>query len=955
MAQTNMTRPASFPSAQRPTAAPPNLGGGARLASPAYNPMSGQRLGIARPANARPAPSMSPGGAIEEGGFGAPGAQSPSGSGPLPSGGGGANMSASGSQSPPGTAGSAGAYAGGGTVQGFAMGGMTSGPNWGSNGADFINDPSQGASINASQPNWGSNGADFVDAHPAGSIDDPGSIKEGPYLGAGFIDDPGALGEGIPNTQAAHFSGMPWYAQATGEAQGPPSQGFADGGDVPDSGDLSAPKQGPDFDGAFAKVKAALQYGRQKSGLLSPQTSGGTSKGFSQDFAAPTQELKQPAPSQFQPQKANTVTGFADGGAIDPTGGSDMDNPMNAGPGAAPTPPPQGGAQGSPGSPVGYAMGNDAVPPDQAQALEASIYPHQQMDPSERKLLAVAAAPDQSSQWGMLQAQRQKFNSYQAFAKTALQGSGGKPPDLAAATKAATQAYQNVPDGNSVQFAPHQSGGVAVNIKKLVNRNAQSQQGQSQKGYDDGGIVDNDSDADATTLPINGGNPPLPTAAPLAKDTGPPTSDEESAAPAPAAPAPAAPAPAAQGVIPTEASLSDVPGVGAVPNGNTLTPSEVKAIQKVISTTDFGKYISGNAGSFDNTMDTGSDKVIQSLPDFISQFNKTNKTNYSVGSYPSDPSEISSQINNPKGIPSGANGNQVAGSSPAPTSGRSGGGGDSNLPLLHMSPSGQGNTLDLREQGGGGKPYNPNIRGGDSADNMAAKMAATLGQGSSLGGAAAGQFDKIPASAGGGPANRQQDTAEIDPAIIRQAKFLFPRMDQAQQARNYIAGRMSAAAEQQSKLDVAKNTHYYSSQAIAQGRENAAATTGQSRENVAKTAGNAKLGAAGVYADAKKYDAQMKASVAKDPSSVAKWNVIHGAIASANAAGTPMTDDQVQTLMGRIGVSAAPAQAAPAAAGGQAAPSGDTSGASQTPQIFPGGPFAGKPVIKVNGKWQLVS
>ena len=1023
--RTDMTRPVAFPSAQRQTAAAPNLRGSAPLARPSAGalPQPGQ---IARPSNARPSPTMSPGAP----GIGTPATAT---SAPLPSSG-GASMSASAGQSPPSTAGSsAGGYARGGSVrarkkvQSFAAGGAanpgwgssaadpSTNPGWGSNGADFVSGGGNAASL--SNPGWGNtpsaassaSGTDWGDGAigglrppvQAGTLNgDPFDPNGGTWVNGRMANLGGAYGNGAsqfvvdtdnsnatPNTiYSSGANGLKQFGNPTNAleySEGIPT--FAGGGVVPNApGAGAAGASAPDFNGALAKVKAALQFGRQKSGLLGSggATSGRPAMGYAGGgttipeggiytgaseagadnnllttggggsggggMTLPSSGSGSAANGSYAPGSSSGVlmTGgggsggggmgigaYADGGAIDPTGGGDMDNPMNAGPGSVPSAPsPQGSGQTS--SPVGYAMGTDAVPPDQAQALEASIDPHQQMDPSARKLLAAAAPSDQATQWGMIQAQRQKFNSYRAFAQAAMKGAGNKPPDLAAATHAATQAYQNVPDGNSVTFQPHPSGTVAVRITKLATGPAQQSQQQPQKGYDDGGIVDNDSDNDATTPPINGGNPPLPTPAPMAQDAGPPTTSEQS------------------GVIPSspQASPQDDTADQDEMNASPLSPSNIasvggkflsganqaaRSLLKFMIVPQFVQYLHGNPGSFDNSIDTGSDKVIQSLPDLVNKVNKDTGANFSVGT--NNPSAVSNQLNNPRGIPSGANA-QVPGSS-APSAGTTAtsgaSGNDSNLPLLHLSPNGQGNTLDLRVKPQGAK-YNSNVQGGDSGDTMAAKMAATLGQGASLGGAAAGQFDRIPASAGGGPANRQQDTAGIDPAIIRQAKFLFPRMDQAQQARNYIAARMGAQSEQQNKLDVAKNTRLYGSQAIETGRTNAANAAAQARVTASQN-----------YADARKYDAQMKASVAKDPASAAKWNVIRGAITSAQTAGTPMTDDQVQKLMGRIGLNAAPS-AAPAAPGSQ--------GDANPVVVFSKGPFANIPVRKgPDGNYQPAS
>ena len=644
---------------------------------------------------------------------------------------------------------------------------------------------------------------------------------------------------------------------------------------------------------------------------------------------------------------------------------------------------------------MGYVMGSGAVPPDQLDALTKQIDPQGTMDPAERTLRAIATGQNPDQSFGIIQGMRQKFNRYQAFAKTAAQGIQGKPADLGAAAHAANQAYENVPDGTNVQFAPAK-GGVAVRVSRVAGGSAQpnQQRGQqgladggpvgtlgpnsqsndnsegawtgssvqqpqkgvlpvasdkfdpraflkSQKGYADGGDVtddepvDNDTDAAATTPPAAGGNPPLPTPAPMQQDAGPPTSDEVSTAPS-------------QGVIPSSPppqppQLNDEVDQDEM-NASPLSPSNIAgaagSFLRFLTVPQFMQHLSTPAGSFDNHADVGADKVLasegtpgdQSLAQFIDQFNAKNKTNYSVGSVSTGaklppgkagsgapPPPQNESVSRADTVPAGSDANRNIQASPD-QSGVPKGSWRATDGKVYKIPA----SYDPTNRTPG---YNPPGSPGEPANWLVAQ-----GKGQPI-------YD---ASKSGHPINRG-DTG-IPPQLQARANQLFPRASQEAQRSNFISQGMAATQSQAAEIEKAKSTRLYGDKAM-----------GDSRQNVATTAAGAKVQSAQTYADAKKYDAQMKASVAKDPSSVAKWNVIHGAIASANAAGTPMTDDQVQTLMGRIGVSAAPAQAAPAAAGGQAAPSGDTSGASQTPQIFPGGPFAGKPVIKVNGKWQLVS
>lgn len=134
-----------------------------------------------------------------------------------------------------------------------------------------------------------------------------------------------------------------------------------------------------------------------------------------------------------------------------------------------------------------YLMGTDAVSPDVASAAEQQIDPTGQMDPTERKMRAIAAQQDPNQAWGLMQAGRQKFDRYRAFARAAAQGVQSKPPDPAAAAHAATQAFENVPDGRSVQFTPSRDGKITATVKSLTSGASKT------KRFEDGGVVDEDA------------------------------------------------------------------------------------------------------------------------------------------------------------------------------------------------------------------------------------------------------------------------------------------------------------------------------------------------------------------------------------------------------------------------------------------------------------------------------
>ena len=145
-----------------------------------------------------------------------------------------------------------------------------------------------------------------------------------------------------------------------------------------------------------------------------------------------------------------------------------------------------------------YASGADALPPDQVQALEQRVDPQGQMSPAERRLYAVANAP-QDMQHGMLQHYRKMQMLATSYAAQAAQGTQQKPADAHEFAKAATMAMQAVPNGNDVSFHALPSGKMLINNRKIASGGKQqpNQQGMAAggavKGYDDGGAVTDDT------------------------------------------------------------------------------------------------------------------------------------------------------------------------------------------------------------------------------------------------------------------------------------------------------------------------------------------------------------------------------------------------------------------------------------------------------------------------------
>lgn len=181
---------------------------------------------------------------------------------------------------------------------------------------------------------------------------------------------------------------------------------------------------------------------------------------------------------------------MADGGSVDdttgvlPTGNNDPTENDEG---------PQGAdAQQTPLDPQktqAYLMGHGAMAPDMAAALERSVDPTGAMDPNARVLQAMQAAGSPQRRFSLLQHYRQKFNAYNAFARAAAQGTQNKPADLMASARAATQAYQNLPDGKSLQFMPVR-GGMKVAVRDAVARgNSPAKGASAEKGFDEGGPV----------------------------------------------------------------------------------------------------------------------------------------------------------------------------------------------------------------------------------------------------------------------------------------------------------------------------------------------------------------------------------------------------------------------------------------------------------------------------------
>lgn len=123
---------------------------------------------------------------------------------------------------------------------------------------------------------------------------------------------------------------------------------------------------------------------------------------------------------------------------------------------------------------LAYLQGKDAMPNDQALAIERSVAPAAKNDPAAVPVLAVAAAGSPDQQFAYLQRNRQIYDVAMAHGRAALNGVEGRPPSLDVAVQDATKAFSNVPDGENVHFVKHGDGVVAQ---------VSGASGREQRGY----------------------------------------------------------------------------------------------------------------------------------------------------------------------------------------------------------------------------------------------------------------------------------------------------------------------------------------------------------------------------------------------------------------------------------------------------------------------------------------
>lgn len=300
---------------------------------------------------------------------------------------------------------------------------------------------------------------------------DGGDIGPNPEWGNGGtatktnVDPPASSGGSNPtgmggNGTEAGLDGGGGSGSASGGTM------YFDGGGVVPDGDGDDDDTAPTGDAQqsaptdpMAVVKAALLYGRQSMGL--PQSFYGD-------------DQSQGDPSQ------QTQPGMDDGGVV-------PDQSQQQGQGQQGT----GANLPDPRQTINYLSGGGGVQPEIADALEQHIDPQGTMDPAERTIATIMAAPSPNAAFGLMQHYRTRFNAYGGATKAALDKG-----DLAQAAAHATSAFANVPSGMKVKFAPAR-GGLAMSAQKIgqgaPQQQAAPQEDDQEQGLDSGGEVDMDN------------------------------------------------------------------------------------------------------------------------------------------------------------------------------------------------------------------------------------------------------------------------------------------------------------------------------------------------------------------------------------------------------------------------------------------------------------------------------
>ena len=621
------------------------------------------------------------------------------------------------------------------------------------------------------------------------------------YIGDGGANQSGGYG---PNASTS-FGG-----DNSGNGSSVPMS-FADGGVVPDQG------QTADLGSAAALAKQVLAMGRQRNGLPP------TLMGDQNSYNGSADELQTPdTGSDTVDPTAFLSQGYADGGDV--TDGGDMSDPSAGGMPEAPDAQPSGdpGQAGMAGpvaaKMVGYLGGAEAVTPEIAQAMQQRVDPTGRMDPNSKTLLSIASAP-QGAQWGMMQHYRQKYDATKAFALAAGEGTQGKPPDINASTQAATQAHQNLPDGNNVVFSPHPQG-VAVHVQPLTSSKT--------KGYDDGGEVTDD-----------GEDTPLPTPDP-------------------------------RGNAGREDGTIGEPDTDALSGAASAVKSFVMSVPQYLS------FLKGREGQYDNVMDKGINQAIQaqiSSPDDASAAGPAPVSGAATdqGTAATAAPQAAPGYTSPQGPQLGLNRMGKPYYAPAPATNvrtkllnanKPAAGATPSAPPVNSQPDTGGDLNSF--VGDFNKQNNTNYSVGSQAPaarpgpSQPAVYAGTTPQ-NQLMGARATQSQP------------QGEKPFINPdalptELVRQANVLYPNVGDQDKRTQFIVDNMKARAEQSNKLDVAQNTHLYGNQATAAAHQAGAQSAADARVQSSQINSGARVNVAQIKAQA-----DIAAAKSRDPTTQSKY------------------------------------------------------------------------------------
>lgn len=264
---------------------------------------------------------------------------------------------------------------------------------------------------------------------------------------------------GVPPVSGGNSSGEGSDQVAVPENANPNG---APGSDLPDR--LQQAPQAPDINAPAPTAPQGIQVAESDTPYgqwLKQYNADRAAKGLppiDENTGGASQTAPAPPPSAI-PGKSSDANGDLNGDAVQSAarGGAIQDN-----------------KRPNPQRLMGYAMGQGAVHPKVAEHYEGQVDPHRRMDPAERTVRSIAAAPDAKTRAGMIQHHRMRYNLLRARAKVAMRGSQQRPADPREAAKALTMAHDSVPDGNKVSFQPNQQGGLDAQVQQISKRKQDS-------------------------------------------------------------------------------------------------------------------------------------------------------------------------------------------------------------------------------------------------------------------------------------------------------------------------------------------------------------------------------------------------------------------------------------------------------------------------------------------------